>query len=250
MSDGLDIFKNACVEMGIPVMDLIVRTARWVDPDVVSALPVWYPAFHRGMELFKADWKTPQLDKEQKRSLETNYRANWTMDAAVGGKGPNWTCCHVWGYSDPTFQEKGSLTYDSRYYTCVPNLVLLPTPVKALTDSMPEVQHALRVCSWHLYGWTPDPTDTKEAELIRSGWMPEHYPSAWPRSRGRGTPPGLVQATSAILAKARRRKEEIGEELCRADAGKLPNYPANRVRGILLAWGAAVPLLNNSELRP
>jgi len=79
--------------------------------------------------------------------------------------------------------------------------------------------------------------------------MPEHYPSAWPKSPGKGMPLGLAQATSDILAKARRRKDEIGEELCRANAGKLSNYPANCVREILLAWGVAVPLLNNSELR-
>jgi hypothetical protein len=55
--DGIDSFRLACREMGIPVMDLIVRTARWVDPAAVAVLPVWYPAFYRGMELLMADWK-------------------------------------------------------------------------------------------------------------------------------------------------------------------------------------------------
>jgi hypothetical protein len=238
MSDGLDIFKAACMKMGIPMMALIVQTARWADPRVVSILPVWYPAFHRRMPLFKADWKTPQLLRGKEQYPETNSRASWTINTAVGGKNPNWTCCHVWGYSDSTFQEKGSLTYDPRYYTCLPNLVLLPTPVKALTDSMPEVQQALRVCSWHLYGWTPDPAEAKEAELIRSGWAPENYPSDWPRKRGASAPPGLVQATSTILAKSRARKAEIADELRRADAGELLHYPADSVRRILLAWSS------------
>lgn len=249
MSDGIDVFKITCLEMGIPVMDLIVRTARWVDPAVVNILPVWYPAFYRGMPVFKADWKTPQLlnGKEQRR--EANERANWTIHAAVGGKHPNWTCCHIWGYSDSTYQTKGSLTYSPRYYTCLPNLLLLPTPVKALTDSMPEVQQALRVCSWHLYGWTPDSADAPEAELIRSGWFPEHYPPDWPRRQDENSPPGLVKATSDILAKARRRKAEIADELRRADAGELPNYPADSVRRVLLMWasqlsGAAASLLD------
>jgi len=239
LTDGLDAFKEACLRVGIPVMDLIVHTARWIDPAVVRELPVWYPAFHRGMELFKADWKTPQVDKNGIRSRETNYRANWTIDDALGGKGSNWTCCHIWGYSDPTFQQKGSLTHNPRYYTCLPNLVLLPTPVKALTDSMPEVQQALRVCSWHLYGWTPEGPDSKEAEAIRSGWIPQHYPSVWPRSRGGDAPPGLIRVSSRILATARQRKAKVLEELRQADAGKLPNYPRDRVREILSAWKIA-----------
>jgi hypothetical protein len=241
MSDGIDVFKAACREMGISVMDLIVRTSRWADPTVVRVLPVWYPAFYRGMPLYKADWKTPQLlnGKEQRR--ESNERAHWTIHTAVGGKKSNWTCCHIWGYSDPTFQVKGGPTYNPRYYTCLPNLVLLPTPVKTLTDSMPEVQQAPRVCSWYVFGWTPDPADAPEAELVRSGWVPEHYPSAWPRKHGANTPTGLVQATPSILEKTRRRKAEIADELRRADAGELPNYPANRVRQVLLAW-ASQPL--------
>jgi hypothetical protein len=223
MIDGLDTFKTACLEMQIPVMDLIVRTARWADPAVVTELPVWYPAFRRGMELFKADWNRPQLRQDRTRSLETNYRANWTIHAAVGYKGPNWTCCHVWGYSDLSFQQRGSLTYRHQYYTCLPNLLLLPSPVKALTDCMPEVQQAIRVCSWQLYGWTPDPTDASEAELIRSGWVPSHYPSVWPSLGNPVVPPGLVRATPAILRQARRRKEAIAEELRHAEEGELPN---------------------------
>jgi hypothetical protein len=234
MPDGLDVFKTACAEMRVPVMDLIVRTARWIDPAVVRVIRVWYPAFYRGMELFQADWATPQLNGQKKRCLETNYRANWTVDAAVGSKGSNWTCCHIWGYSDPTFQKKGSLTQNPRYYTCLPNLVLLPTPVKALTDSVPEVQQALRVCSWNLYGWTPDPRDAGEVELIRSGWVPDHYPSGWPTNGSSTVPPGFVEATSAILAQARRRKAAIVDELRRANAGELPMYPAERVRAIPL----------------
>lgn len=238
MPDGLDTFRAACVEIGIPVMDLIARTARWVDPRVVSVFPVWYPAFYRRMPLFMEDWKTPRLLKGKEPYFETNSRANSTIKSALGWKNANWTCCHVWGYSDSTFQERGSLTYDPRYYTCVPNLVLLPTPVKALTNSMRDVQQALQVLSWHLYGWTPDPADANEAELIRSGWLPDRYPSDWPRKRGEGAPLGLVQATSAILAKARAREAQIDDELRRAETGELPNYPADSVRRILLSWAS------------
>jgi hypothetical protein len=239
--DGIDLYKKACSDLSIPVMALIVRTARWVDPRVMTELPVWYPAFHRGMPLFQADWKTPQMLRKDARYLETNMRANKALHAALGGKHPNWTCCHIWGYSDATFREKGSLTYDPRYYTCIANMVLLPTPVKALTDSMPDVQQALRVCCWYLYGWTPEPADAKEAKLIRSGWVPEQYPTEWPRKPDGDKPPGLVRATLAILTRARARREELLSELRRADAGELPNYPAESVRTILAAWGVVIP---------
>ncbi len=182
----------------------------------------------------RGGWATPQLNKEKKKRSETNYRANWAIDAALGGKGCNWTCCHIWGYSDPTCQEKGSLTHDPRYYSCLPNMVLLPTPLKALTDCMPEVQMALKVCSWNLYGWTPDPADAPDVKLIRDNWVPENYPAAWP-SKGSGTlPPGLVTATAAVLVQAESRKAAIIEDLRRFDVGELPCYPAKRVRAMTL----------------
>jgi hypothetical protein len=239
MSDGLDIFKSACLDMGISVIDLIVHTARWVDPEIARILPVWYPAYHRGMELFQADWVTPQMNaKRGQRVKESNVRAGMALKDATGNKCDNWTCCHIWGYSDPTFQVKGSLTYNRRYYTRVSNLVLLPTPVKALTDCVPDVQQALRICAWHLYGWTPDPADAPEASMVRSGWIPDHYPTAWPNGSSMFYPPGLVRATDAIKAKACRRKAAIVRELCQAERGEIPNYPLSAVREILAADAA------------
>ena len=70
--------------------------------------------------------------------------------------------------------------------------------------------------------------------------MPDHYPSNWPTKGDKKTPPGLESATEAILAKARKRKTDIAHELRLADAGMLPEYPANRVREILRDWNVTV----------
>lgn len=39
------------------------------------------------------------------------------------------------------------MVQDHQFYSCVANMVLLPAPLKAFTDAMPEVKAMLRVCS-------------------------------------------------------------------------------------------------------
>lgn len=53
----------------------------------------------------------------------------------------------MWGIDDPTFGSLNVVVQDARYYSCVVNMVLLPTPLKAFTDFMPEVKAMLRTCS-------------------------------------------------------------------------------------------------------
>jgi hypothetical protein len=42
------------------------------------------------------------------------------------------------------------------FFSCVGNMVLLPTPLKAFTDTMPEIKSMLRICARNLYGWQCD----------------------------------------------------------------------------------------------
>lgn len=237
MIDGNERFLEVCVDLGIPVLELVARTARWIDPAVAQILPVWFPAHYRKMPLYQADWATPQL-VSRRRAVETNFKGQRTLDKALGLRKkdrPNWTCCHIWGYDDPSFQTR-SPTNDPRYYTAVANLVQLPTPLKALTDSMPGVQAAIRACAWHLYGWTPEPDDATDASRIRDGWLPAGYPDSWPR-RGRAlAPPGLVPLNQRIRASAQARKREIQENLARHEEGDLPHYPGEQVGHVLSYW--------------
>ena len=182
--DGRAVFRRAAEDMEVNILDLVARTARWVHPETFRALPLWYPAFHRGMELYNANWATPAIYSKGKtkgqRKRETNYRARDALKAALGGRGGNWTCCHIWGYDDDSFGSSGSMRHDRRFYTCVGNMVLLPTAVKALTDSMPRVQEALRFCAWQLYGWSPDEKDHRDVARIRGLIEPTGYPESWP----------------------------------------------------------------------
>lgn len=240
--DGNERFLEVCLELDIPVLELVARTARWVDPAVVRALPVWYPAHYRKMPLYKADWTTPQM-VSGRRAVETNFKGQLTLDKALGLRGkdrPNWTCCHIWGYSDASFQTR-SPTNDPRYYTAVANLVQLPTPLKALTDSMPEVQAAIRACAWNLYGWTPESEDFPDAQAIRDGWVPDDYPVAWPRRDSiSGVAPGIVPMNARIRAAVTKRKSEIRANLGRHRQGVLPNYPAEQVESVLGYWGVVL----------
>jgi len=45
---------------------------------------------------------------------------------------------------------------DRCFFSCVGNMVLLPTPLKAFTDAMPEVKNMMRICTRNLYGWQCD----------------------------------------------------------------------------------------------
>lgn len=67
---------------------------------------------------------------------------------------PHWTCCHIWGVDDPSFVKANSVVQDHRFFSCVANMILLPTPLKAFTDVMPEVKAMLRQCSGDLFGWS------------------------------------------------------------------------------------------------
>ena len=235
--DGNELFLKVCKDLNVPVLELVVRTARWVHPAVFRELPLWYPAHARKMPLFKADWSTPQMVKG-KRAIETNFKGQETLDKALGiasENRKNWTCCHIWGYSDETFQS-ASLTNNPRYYTCPANMMQLPTPLKALTDSMPSVQLAIRVCVWNTYGWTPDTEDAEQAALVRSGHVPAGYPTAWPRSRGAPLPQGVQPVTKQIRHAMAKRKRDIKRNLARHEAGSLPHYPADQVRQLLRYW--------------
>ena len=49
-------------------------------------------------------------------------------------------------------------------------MVLLPTPLKAFTDTMPEVKAMLRICGRSLYGWECDHESMKETNAALDDW--------------------------------------------------------------------------------
>ena len=136
------------------IMSIIARTARWAHPEVFKALPVWRPDTARTLPLHKADWITPATNKGVPKE-EGNVNAQVSLLSALGvvGKKPrHWTTCHIWGYDDPRFAGRSRIIQDRRYFSCIGNMVLLPTPLKGFTDAVPEIKRCLRVCAYYLYG--------------------------------------------------------------------------------------------------
>lgn len=229
------------------VVDLLVRTARWVHPETFKALPVWCPWVARGQPLFDAAWGARYTNTKKATGLtsekfEGNVAAAKALIAALDVATPrpsNWTVCHIWGYDDPNFGPTGSVVHDPRFYSCVANMVWLPTSLKGFTDALPEVKALLRVCAYHLYGFLCDhPNTHAEAERIRSGFIPDHYPDAWPASSRKVLPPGTSPFTDRIKAEIAKRKSKWAADISNP---ALSNYPRDQVRSVLNYWNVTLP---------
>src|SRR5258708_7043317 len=192
-------------------MKMIARTARWVHPDVFKLLPVWRPDAARTMPIYKADWITPATNNGVAKA-EGNVAAQSSLMSALGvvGKKPSgWTTCHIWGYDDKGYVGRSRIVQDRRYFSCVGNMVLLPTPLKGFTDTVPGIKRQLRVCAYHLYGWACEHEDaTVESARIRSGEIPAGYPDKWPTGGRSILPPGTGPINDTVRRNITARKKE------------------------------------------
>lgn len=238
-TDGLDALR---AEIGLKeIGSLIERTARWVAPETFRLLPVWFPEHGRGHPFYKGNWSEPQMNKKRGTGIAThkvegNLFANKALTLALGLKQserPNWSCCHIWGIDDEKFQKPNDVVKDRRFYSCVANMVLLPTPLKAFTDAMPEVKSMLRVCSRNLYGWTCDHESLRDTVAVLDTWDAwDDYPDSWPRTPNEKRPLGTVELTPKIESQVNDRIATIKRDI--ANAG--PHYPLSEVRDVLAYW--------------
>jgi hypothetical protein len=75
---------------------------------------------------------------------------------------------------------------DRRFYSCVANMVLLPMPLKAFTDTILEV-----ICARNLYGWHCDHQRMMDGIAKIEGWDDcDVYPKSWPRGQVTSLPLG------------------------------------------------------------
>ena len=246
LGDGLEVLDSACEKAGVNFIPLIAETCRWVDPRTFRALPVWYPESYRGAPSYDAKWQrrytnTSKSTGKTVEKSEPNILAGRALWRAFGiapqSKPKNWTVCHIWGVDDPEFQRPNSIVRNPCYYSCVANMVALPTPLKALTDSMLIVKYMLRVCAFYLYGWTCEAEEVREeAEMIKKGIIPDNYPSSWPLRGNDKTPPGLMGFSPRVDQSIQRRKQAIRDDLRHADLGHYPHYPKEEVREVLTFW--------------
>jgi len=243
LPDGLEALRQ---ELSLrDVMGLIERTARWVDPNTFGYLPVWYPEHARRGLFYKANWSEPQMNRNRQTGVsihksEGNTHANKALTLALGLRAterPNWSCCHIWGVDDAAYQVSNAVVQDRRLFSCVANMVLLPTPLKAFTDVMTEVKMMLRVCAHHLYGWSCDHDDVADIADQVEEWADwDAYPSSWPRQDRNSLPMGTAKFSARIKTSADRRKTAIRKDLTSAG----PHYPRDEVQKVLEYWNVSL----------
>jgi len=239
VSDGLEALRRV---MSLrEIASLIERTARWVSPDTFRLLPLWFPEHARRSSFYKKNWSEPQMNKNREtgssvHKAEGNRYANEALTLALGLRKklrPNWSCCHIWGIDDARYQLSNVVVMDRRFFSCVGNMVLLPTPLKAFTDTMPEVKAMLRICARNLYGWQCDHDNLLTTNSALDGWTDwEAYPESWPRTPHQKLPAGVVELTAAIQTSAQKRLDTIRRDL--ENAGTY--YPRDEVRAALAYW--------------
>jgi hypothetical protein len=225
------------------IVSLIERNARWVHPEAFQKLKVSYPHVARGRPLYDAAWTNPynntrRATGETSQKFEGNVAAPKALIAALGVASPkpkNWTVCHIWGYDDPQFAGQSKVVQDPKYYSCVANMIWLPTSLKSFTDTLPQIKSMLRVCVFHLYQWACEhPSVGAEAAKIRDGWVPPFYPESWPSpEHPNKLPNGVMPFTKYVEQKISRRRQALKAEL---EATNLPHYPKADVIGVLKFW--------------
>lgn len=238
MRDGLDALRE---QLDISTtMKLIERTAQWVDRDTFEYLPVWFPDEARRDLLYKKNWTEPQYNTtkstgEKAHKRAGNGAANRALTMALGLRSkdrPNWTCCHIWGIDDPTYQKANSIASDKRYYSCVANMVLLPTPLKAFTDVMQDVKDMLRIASAYYYGWIPENSDIPTISEIEAKCDWSVYPESWPTESKWQAPIGVVKFNDEIKNSADRQKHRIFKLM--ESAGSY--FPRTEVLNVFQYW--------------
>ena len=234
--------KEIAIEMPL-IVEIVARTARWVNPQTFRELPVWCPWTARGRPVYEKTWQRRSTNTRRdtgatSEKFEANIGAGKALVTALGVASPkprNWTVCHIWGYDDEAFATQSRIVQNPRYYSCVANMVWLPTPLKGFTDAIPEIKFMLRTCAYHLYGWACEDESVKQqVDAIRAGPIPRGYPATWP-SPDRPTllPPGTAPFTSGVRDEIRKRKAKIRAMLI---DGGVNHFPSEEVRDVLEFW--------------
>jgi len=242
LTDGLEKLQQVISLKEIASM--IERTAMWVSPDTFRLLPVWFPEYSRGSLFYKENWSKKQTntDRVTGQSIhksEANTHASTALTLALGLRSkqrPNWSCCHIWGIDDPKFQLSNIVVRDNRFFSCVANMVLLPTPLKAFTDAWPEIKVMLRVCAKNLYEWECDHEALRSAHREVKNWNNwDAYPASWPKCPKERRPTGTIELSPLIRESAEKRLSDIRRDL--REAG--PFYPQKQVLDALKYWKIA-----------
>ena len=242
LKDGLDELREH-LDLAT-IMKLLESTARWVDRKTFTYLPVWYPEEARRDLMYKKNWSEPQYNTnrttgERIHKRAGNGKANIALTKALGLKTterPNWSCCHIWSVDDSSFQKSNSVVQDKRYYSCVGNMLLLPTPLKAFTDAMQEVKDMLRIAAANYYSWCPKEVSITNMKAFEESRDLIHYPKSWPLSDRSTAPNGVIAFNEVIRKSADHRKNEIQKLF--NNSGEY--FPKNEVHKVLEYWNVSI----------
>lgn len=152
-------------QTNVDIAQLIAKCAIFASPDVVkpkiadkSAL--LFPKVRRGRNTSK--------NKEKRGSIidgiriDDNTYANRGIKKILGNyEFKNYEVCHIWP----------NTATDERYFSMIPNMVLLPRAIAGLTDHLETIQQILQYRAFSLYGWKPDEADVPQ--------IPLNYPQSW-----------------------------------------------------------------------
>ncbi len=190
--------------------------------------------------MYNAKWAAVYTNRNRSTAKitdksEPNIKAGKAFVMALGTrKKSNWTVCHIWGVDDPKFQRSNGVIRDPRYYSCIGNMVWLPTPLKGFTDAVPEVKRMLRTCAFYLYGWVCQHKDvTLQADEVASGALPDDYPKKWPAPGRSILPPGTACFSPRVKIAIENRKAEL-RRMLKDDS--LEKFPRDSVRSVLEFW--------------
>ena len=141
--NGIELIKSQI----IPLVQLVASTSLWASPIVVQRLleeennltSSWYDNSKR---FRNHDGEKIGTFKEG-LYLDNNSKANYAIKAALVFKEKlkDFATCHIYDES----------AYDSKYYTSIPNLVLVPRPIYSLTDHLMECKEFLKYYSFIKY---------------------------------------------------------------------------------------------------
>lgn len=205
--DGLRQLKEATSRLNIDLVALVAETALWANPSVHSWLLAQHPtaAYFPQTRRFRAGSGEVRGIFTATERLDDNTYANHAIRQAIGaprGQILNYHACHIWPQS----------CYDSSCHTVVANLVLLPSPLAALSDYYDQVLSALQYRAFELFSWCPP----QQPEPHR----PERYPHNW-----RAPEPWSTQVLRSLKARRLEYLEKISVGLSAIDVNQPDGQP-------------------------
>lgn len=150
--------------IGIDFSKLVVETSLWVSKDIFDFITensklrtpgVFYPYAVRkqGAELEgkKPRWKET---KNGRLFIDSNHKPQNALSYCLTGKSfqaafkdKNYACCHIYG---------NKYIHEWKYFTCIGNLIFLPSALQSLTDHDEDVMNCLSQIAYLRFGWKPE----------------------------------------------------------------------------------------------